>query len=169
MNLSDDEVKDLVYSYKDGEVTNELYTFGMMLLSEIQARAAQLDSKSTTMLGWATGILAFLLIATNKSITAIPARFAAASGVFALLAVICSFLALRTREDWGWPGDTSWLCKTALVSGDELKRFHIRVIHEVRQTHLVATKRKARRLLLAESFIAIAAVFLFIGSIRFTF
>ncbi len=165
-DLSKDAVKQLVYSYKDQGVTNELYGLGMMLLSEIQQRAAQLDSKSTMALGWATSILAFVFVVTNKITTVIPARFAATSGAFALLAAIFSFSALRTRDDWGWFSDESWLCCTALVSEDELKRYHIRVIHDIRQTHLAATRKKAHRLLFAEIFLGIAAIFLFLGGIH---
>jgi hypothetical protein len=165
MELTTDEVKARVYSYQDEKITAELYAFGMMLLSEIQQRAAQLDSKSAVVLGWATGILAFVFFANNKIAPSLPARFATATGAFALLAVVFSFFALRTRDEWGWPTDESWFCSTALTSADELKRYYIRVMHDVRQTHLAATKRKARRLSYAEAFLALAALFLFVGSI----
>jgi hypothetical protein len=45
------EVNRIVYSYADTAVTDELYSFGGLLLTEIRTRAGNIDSKSATMLG----------------------------------------------------------------------------------------------------------------------
>lgn len=64
-DLSKDDVSRIIYSYKDEGVTDELYAFGKMLLSETDDRAKQIDSKATSVLGWATAILAFLFTQTH--------------------------------------------------------------------------------------------------------
>jgi hypothetical protein len=59
-DLSKEQMKELVYCYDDHGVTDELYSFGVMLLNEIGQRSGQIETKAATTLGWATGMLAFL-------------------------------------------------------------------------------------------------------------
>lgn len=67
--LSLEDVKRIVGSYKDSGVTDELYSFGSVLLAEVRNRAGRIDSKAATMLGWATGILAFLFTEIDKRLS----------------------------------------------------------------------------------------------------
>lgn len=161
-NLSKQAVGDLVCSYQNSAVTEELYRFGTMMLAEMQERSGRLDSKSAIVLGWATGILAFLFVETNK-LSGVGLYFAFASGIFTLLAVVCCFLALRTRSDWKAPSDKSWIRETALGSEDEIKRYHIRVMHDMRQLNLQITEDKSVRLRLGEIFLTAGAALLFSG------
>jgi hypothetical protein len=66
-NLSKPEVRDLVYSYESEEVTNQLYDFGKILLGDVERRSIRINSQSTTVLGWATAVLAFLFAFANNS------------------------------------------------------------------------------------------------------
>src|SRR6266566_5244275 len=109
-DLSLDDVNRLVYSYQGSGVTDELYSFGSLLLTEIRNRAGHIDSKSATMMGWSTGILVFLFTQLDKhgsgGFTAL--MFGLASGLCCLCAAIYSFLALRARNEWKWPSDQDW-------------------------------------------------------------
>jgi hypothetical protein len=84
-DLPIEEVKRIVYSYGDARVTDELYSFGSVLLTEIRNHAGNIDSKSATMLGWSTGILVFLFTQMDKhSGGFIALAFAVASGLCCL-------------------------------------------------------------------------------------
>lgn len=160
--LSKEEVSRLVYSYQDEAVTDELYQFGMVLMSEIQDRADRINSQSTIVLGWATAILALLLTQSNK-FGGGGMYFALVAEVSTILAVIAAFCAGRTRGNWSWPSDSSWIRESALVSKDEMMRYHIRVMHDVRQQHLRITKKKARCLFYSELLLVLGAIALFAG------
>lgn len=166
-DLSKTEVSTLVYSYKEDDgVTDELYRFGTMMLSEVQDRSARLDSKAGTILGWGTGILAFLFVEISKTPEAIKLYFTFGSGLSALLAVIFAFLGLRTRGSWKSASDRAWIKETALCDADELKRYHIRVIHDIRHWRLRITQRKSSQLFWGEIFLSLAAALLFCGILQ---
>jgi hypothetical protein len=125
-DLSAEDVKQLVYSYQDTEVSDELLSFGQMLLDEANDWAKQIDSKATGVLGWATAILAFLFTQLTKTSGMVNLSLGVASGSFAMLAVRRAYKALQARKGWLWPSDRDWFEETAFGSADELKRFHIR-------------------------------------------
>jgi hypothetical protein len=163
-DLSTEEVNRLVYSYDDSGITDELYSFGSVLLQDIRNRAGSIDSKSATMLGWSTGILVFLFTQLDKRTSGgITLAFGVASGLCCLLAAIYAFLALRARNEWKWPSDKDWFEESALSASDELKRFHIRSIHEVRQAQRQVTDQKGARLFISQDFLVIGAVLLACG------
>jgi hypothetical protein len=162
-NLTKDDVKELIYSYEQPQVTDELYTFGAMLLNEVQERSGQIDSKAAVILGWATGILAFLFTQFSSESGWVNGAIVTTGGLFALLAVIFSYSALRARSNWRYPSDRDWFEKTALSDSDELKRFHIRSIHEVRQVQKEIAEVKGDALLKGQRFLLIAASVLAAG------
>ena len=162
-DLTKDAVKDLIYSYKEPAVTDELYAFGAMLLAEVQERSGQIDSKAATVLGWASGILAFLFTQFGNASGWVSGILATFGGIFALFAVIYSYAALRARRDWRSPSDHDWFEKTALSSADELKRFHVRSIHDVRQVEKEIADKKGTALLKAQWFLLAAAAVLAVG------
>lgn len=162
-DLSKEAVSDLVYSYKDNGITEELNSFGLMLLSESQERARQINSAAVTVLTWATGVLALLVTQLDVSATGIQLATLLLGAASSLLAVICSFLALRIKDQWLWPSDKDWFEESALVSKDELTRFHIRSIHEVKQAKEIITERKGLLLFRAQQFLMAGAFLLAIG------
>jgi hypothetical protein len=162
-DLSNEEVRKLVYSYEDPQVTDELYSFGQMLLTEVQQRAGQIDSKATTILGWATAILAFLFTQLDKTGGAVDLGFGSAVAGLTSVAVISSYCALRAREGWRWPSDRDWFQKAALCKGDELKRFHLRSIHDARRSQRDLTERKARFLIWGQRFLMLGSCVLALG------
>jgi hypothetical protein len=94
-SLSISEVKEVIYSYQDSEVTNQLYAFGSVLLGEIQDRAKQIDGKAVMVLGWSLAVLAFWFTQAQDIRGFIEFIFAAASTVLALLAAAFSYKARR--------------------------------------------------------------------------
>lgn len=157
------EVNRIVYSYMDAAITDELYGFGSVLLTEIRTRKGNIDSKSATMLGWSTGLLVFLFTQTDKHSGFVALAFAVASGLCCLLSAIYAFLALRVRDEWKWPSDKDWFEESALSDADELKRFHIRSLHEVKQTWSRVTDQKGNRLYVSQDFLVVGAVLLALG------
>lgn len=162
-DLTKETVSNLVYSYKDNAVSEELNSFGLMLLAASQERARQINSTAVTILTWATGILAILITQLDVSATRIQLVILLFGSASSLVAVIYSFLALRIRDEWLWPSDKDWFQKTALVSKDELMRFHIRSIHEVKQAKELITERKGLFLFRAQQFLMSGAFLLATG------
>jgi len=159
-DFSREEVKRLVYAYEDTGVTDELYSFGVMLLNEIDQRSAQIDTKAAITLGWATAVLAFVVSTTRQANNNFHLTVSFMAVVCALVTVVFSFAALRVYDEWVWPSDKDWLEEVAFINADELRRFHIRSIHEVRQNHKSITDKKATRLFWGQRFLVAAAAVL---------
>lgn len=162
-DLSREEVKALVYSYEKPEVTNQLFEFGKMLLEEVEDRSRRINSQSVTVLGWSMAIIAFLVSGINRAPTGISGYFALGSAIAALIAMVFSSNALRTRPNWGLPSDKSWIHGSALVQEDELKRYHIRVIYDVMKGNVPLVNSKSRSIYIAEVSLIVAASALIMG------
>ncbi|PYX58169.1 MAG: hypothetical protein DMG76_09880 [Acidobacteria bacterium] len=117
-DLPDTEIKRLVYAYEDPQITDELYRFGKMLLTEIDDRVKHIDSKAGTVLAWSTAILAFLFTQITSGRGALNLSLGSLISVLALLAVISAYSTLRTRQEWLWPSDRDWFEATAFGSAD---------------------------------------------------
>jgi hypothetical protein len=113
-------------------------------------------------LEWSTAILAFLLVGINRASGA-GGYFLLFSSVFSIVAVVCSFIALRTRGDWKSPSDESWIHQSAFVREDGLKRYHIRVLHDVKRWRLAITNAKSSSLFAGELSLILASMTLFAG------
>jgi hypothetical protein len=159
-DLSDAEVEDRIYSYEDMGVTDELLAFGQVLVEEVQQRGGQIDSKAAMVLGWSTAVLAFLLDRVRDVSVVWSLGISLAGGLCALFAAILAYRALRARQGWKYPSDADWFQKSALVSGDELKRFHIRCWHEIRKSQNALVEQKGKLLLSSQWLLVIAAAFL---------
>jgi hypothetical protein len=166
-DLSKEEVKRLVYLYSDTKITDELYSFGSLLLADVRSRSGHIDSKAATILGWATGILVFLFTELNRSRGSVELTFGVASGACCLGAAIYAFLALRARDEWKWPSDKDWfpeaVLSSATANAEDLKRFHIRSIHDTKQALRQVTDRKGDRLLLSQDYLIAGAVLFALG------
>jgi hypothetical protein len=60
--LPGEEVDQLLAKYPSEDVTKELFDFGQMLLTTDDERVGLIDSKATTLIGYSSAILAFLLM-----------------------------------------------------------------------------------------------------------
>jgi hypothetical protein len=131
-----------------------------MLLTEVQERAKQIDSKSAIVFGWATAIMAFLFTQMHRSDALVIIVIGFLSAFLSVIAAVFAYLALRTRDEWLWPSDKDWFERSAFGCEDELKRFHIRAMHEARHAQLKATKAKTEHLSISETFLVFSAVVL---------
>ena len=65
-DISDDDLPTILDSYEDQKVTDHLYAFGSMLITEIGQRADRIESKANLVIGWSTALLAFLFTQLGK-------------------------------------------------------------------------------------------------------
>jgi hypothetical protein len=163
MDLSKKEVANLVGSDTDSGVTDTLYNFGSSLVSEIQERASAIDSKATTILSWSTAILAFLFAESSNFSTHPEKLFLVSATCFGVFAVIFSFWALRSRNQWEWPGDDLWFPSPLFSSADMMKRHYVCVFHAIKTSHRKLTEEKGRMLSYGEFFLMISALLLGAG------
>jgi hypothetical protein len=161
--LSETEVKELVYSYKEIGVTNHLYDFGKLLLTDSDRRSARINSQSVTILGWSTAVLAFLIGFGRHFPPSRTPYLVLLGGVFCLMAVALAFFAIQTRQEWAWPSDKAWIHRTALNTEDALRRHHVRVMHTIKRQRQAVVDRKSWFLFLAEVSLTLAALALFVG------
>lgn len=164
-DLPKEEVNRLVYSYQDSAITDELYAFGVALLSESRDRTSQINSRAATVLTWATGVLALLFSQLDISLNNFQLTIVLLGSASALSAVIYSFLSLRLRDKWCSPSDKDWFEETALTSADELKRFHVRSMHEIRNSEEAMAEEKGGLLFRGQKCLMVAAVLMALGLI----
>ncbi|HLW71892.1 MAG TPA: hypothetical protein VKS22_14855 [Candidatus Binataceae bacterium] len=136
-----------------------------LLMAEVQQRSSQIDSKAAMILGWSTAVLAFLLnpLRGGGVSATLSLGLSVAGGLCALFAALQGYRALRARQDWECPSDADWFEKSALINGDELKRFHIRCWHGVRKSQNSLAEQKGTLLLSGQRLLLSAAAFLAAG------
>lgn len=158
-DLSRDAVKGLLMPVEDHSVIEQLYAFGTILLAEIKERNAEIEKKAGVLLGWSVAITAFLYTQFDKikSWTALSSIVAAAFGL------ICAYMAMKSRSDWRSPSDRDWMKDSCLNSPDDLKIFHVRSMHEIRQNQCEIARKKGNWLLSAELSLIVSAALLTIG------
>ncbi len=161
--LSEQEVDDLIDQYTSEGVTDELYKFGAMLLSENESRAASIDSKATTVVGYSGAILAFLILQAPIWAKATVWELAGISiaAFVAACACVCAFSALRGARDWAWFSEKQWFSKSAALKGaDPLKRYYLKCMHGIKQANHRIANQKADSLIKAQMLLAVAAIVL---------
>jgi len=159
--LPDNEVDIVIDNIVSEEVTNELYKFGTMLLSENESRTAAIDSKATTLVGYSGAILAFLILQAPTWTRATSWELAGISlaALAAAVACIFAFSALRGARDWTWFSEKQWFPKNAALQGaDQLKRHYLKCMHGVKQSNHRITNEKANSLIAAQLLLAAAAI-----------
>ena len=156
------DVDDLLQKYSSEEVTNELFEFGRVLLATNDDRVALIDSKATTLVGYSSAILAFLLIRGPSGMHFCVESIAiAVAGIFAGAACVCAGLALRGAQNWSALSEATWLPQEQIVAGpDPLKRFYIGAMHQVLQDNHRIANRKADQMILAQFCVAVAGMLL---------
>jgi hypothetical protein len=159
-----EEIKHLLLAADNKELTEELFSFGQLLLDEMQQRTAQLDTKLISLLGWTAAILAFLLVgdasglasATKAGVTTIIMMLMAT--LTSLGAVTCSFLGVKTTV-WEFPSEKDWFQTKLFNDPLKMKKFHLISMLVTHQVHNRANDRKGRRAHEAEWLLAASAAF----------
>ncbi len=145
------------------KVADQLYSFGALLLGEVQQRTTALDAKLTSVLGWTAAMLAFLLIG-NQSWVAAPMDSLARlqnwlmifAAVLAIGAIFCAFLGMKTTL-WIWPSQRDWFKMSLFDQGLTLKKFHIIAMLEAHQAHNHLNQDKGKWAWHSQWLLAVAA------------
>lgn len=144
--LTEDEVKQRLESYSDPAITDELYKFGLSLVTESLDSLYRLDTKAYAIAGYSGAIFSALFSAAVLS-DGLPegkvyplVLFLA--GAFALVAAFDSLAATKLRYVEFFSPD-EWFKKEQLGSPDQLKRYHVLCMYGVRQSHRSSHRKKA--------------------------
>jgi hypothetical protein len=157
------EIERLLMANTYQELTEELFSFGQLLLDEVQQRTAQLDTKLISLLGWTAAILAFLLVGDASWLES-TYKLGLATTITILLAtlsslgaVACSFLGVKT-EVFQFSSEKDWF-KTSLFDDVlTMKKYHLVSMLETHQAHNRLNERKGQRAHEAEWLLAVSAV-----------
>jgi len=126
----------------------QLFKFGLLLMTEVQQRTGQIDSKLTSTLGWTSAMLAFLILGTLGTKELFGQVWLVLVVLLAIIAAtsatLCAFLGLRTQGRWPVPSEIDWFQPSLLGQPERLKRYHILSMLEVRRAHNAFNIRKAR-------------------------
>jgi len=152
VNLDETEVNGRLCSYENPKVTDELYDFGSMLVSEMIDVNHRLDSKGTTLAGYSTGAVA-LLVSTASFWRPVVGQWASVA-VFtaAFCAMVASVLSLKAASlfTFKWFSDDEWLHKKYLEDSDTLRRYRILTMHNIVESHRNAADEKSDYLRVAQ-------------------
>src|SRR5579859_7697219 len=107
----------------EAALVDEYYRFGAMLVSLVQTVASQIETKLTSILSLACGMLVFLLFGTAMQ-TFVPARaWTNSAAASALIAAGIAAWGLLTRV-WRLPSERDWF-KEELRNGADLVKYHV--------------------------------------------
>jgi hypothetical protein len=168
MELTQDDVSKRLISYDSPNITDSLYSMGIMLLNECAERVRTLDSKATTIISY-TGAIIGLMMSTFPIWTSAVDRwaiFAALVGaLFGLLGAASGFWATYLTE-FSMPSDSDWIEKDGLQDQDRLKRYYIASIHLAIQSHEMALHSKTRRVKIAQTclFLMVVSISIALGN-----
>jgi len=157
------EIERLLLANEYQELTEELFSFGQLLLDEIQQRTAQLDTKLISLLGWTAAILAFLLVGDASWLESayktglVTTIFMLLATLSSLGAVICSFLGVKTTV-WQFPSERDWFQTSLFDDVLAMKKYHLISMLETHQAHSRVNARKGQRAHEAEWLLAVSAV-----------
>ena len=150
--LDSQEVKRRLASYKSPDVTNELYSFGSMLVTEAVDRVHKVEGKAGTLAGYSGAILA--LIVSSFSLwnghfheAEKIAMYCAAFGAFCSQA--CALWALKIDE-FKWFSVNDWLRGECLSDAEVLRKYRIVTIDVILKSHRDVAERKSSRIALAQ-------------------
>ncbi|MBZ5533026.1 MAG: plasmid SOS inhibition protein A [Acidobacteriia bacterium] len=159
-DLSTGDVKELLKPITNHDVIAELYSFGSTLLIDIKERNSQIEAKAAVVIGWSTGIAAFLFTQIKAEVWGVVVMPAIIASIFA---VISAYRVIKTRPDWRDPSDKDWFRESALKDADDLRIFHVRSMHDIRQNQSDIAGEKAEFLLRAERWLIASATLLALG------
>lgn len=161
-SLSNQEMKGRLASYELPEVTNELYSFGSMLVSEIVDRVHKAEAKAGTLAGYSGAILA-LIVSTfslwNGHFHAAEKGAMYGAAFMAFVSQMCALWALKI-DKFNWFSDNDWLRGECLSDVEALRKYHLLTMHTVIVSHGEAAERKSNRIALAQRFLLVTGVFL---------
>jgi hypothetical protein len=159
-----DDVDDLVDRGISKETAEELFTFGKLLFANNDDRIKTIEAKASSILGYSSAILAFLLTRSADLDRSRPTAICVALiAACAVSACVCGWLALKSRS-WKALGESTWFppknFRERLDEPDDLKRWYIKAMHQMYQENHRITDKKARLMIGAQLSIGVAGLLL---------
>lgn len=164
-NLTSDQVLDRTELVSNHQSIDELYCFGSMLLSETRERKSRLESKATNVLVWSMAFVAFIFSRVDSgkfsfnSGARIPSVFALVAAVAAMVSIVFSWMVVRVGYG-PIVGDEHWFPSEDINNPEELKLYHVRVMHTAKTNSEQSANSKGIWLYRAQTFMAISGIFL---------
>ena len=158
-SINIDDAKAALRAHPTREVLDELRGFGDLMMSEVVSRAGLLETKALGALGWASVILAFLLLGgpTWRNVAWWQTCGLVLGALAALFSAERSFDALRVRK-WTWPSQRDWFRSDLFDDVNSLRIYHLLALLENHETHSLANGEKARSLEWAQWGLLLAAL-----------
>lgn len=162
-DLSAPELKKLLEPVTNSEVITELYSFGQLLLADLRDNNKQIESKAGTILGWSTGIAAFLLTQSSGEKSLAMLVLIGLISLACTVAIGCAYAALKSRAGWLVASDRDWFKDNSFENPDDMKLFHIRSLHDMKANQIFMVRTKGKWLHVAETALSAAAALLIVG------
>jgi hypothetical protein len=144
--LSEAEVEGRLRSYQSDSTTDELYSFGLGMVQEAIERYHRYDSTATKIAGYSGAVVALLISQLSewrKSLDWWVVLVLFSAALMALAAAGLGLRAIALREiPWYSPRD--WFREEFLENSNNLRRYHILCMYEIRQLYIKECGRKAR-------------------------
>ncbi len=133
--LSENQVRARIGAYENLQTTDEIYTFGRMLLTEEVARIRVIESKATVTAGYASAVLVFVF-SRFHAFPDMDLRIKVLTVVIAVLAslgIVLAVWALRISQA-RWFSDREWFQNDDGLGEnvDLRKRYYIVAMHDVK-------------------------------------
>lgn len=151
-----DRLKDTLPAQSE-EVLSALEHFGGTLLDEMLARAALIESKAISILGWSTALLGLLLL-QGSGPQAIRNPWMLRLTVLVTLVALGAAAAAARARTWPWPTIRHWFAEDQFAKPRVLRGLHLIAMLEAYLGHAAVTERKARALQVSQAAILGAGV-----------
>ncbi len=162
--LPESEAIELLGSYpkEKHEITAELAVFGKMLMDMTNQRAASLDAKATSIVGYSIALLAFLVanakdwtshLSAGEKLLALPASLS----IF--VAIVAGGWAMRAQR-WAWFSAKDWIRREILVDVETQRRYYLSVAQKVHRRNERVNESKACAVVTAQMALACGGVLL---------
>jgi hypothetical protein len=163
--LSEEEVRARLVAYEDTGITDELYDFGKMLVSEAINRINRLDTKAASIAAYSVGIITLLASTSSTWIPRMHGLWSSTlviSGVLAFVGASCAVkgLVLRPIE---WFSENEWLSQECLSSRERLRKYRILTMWGVLTSWSEAGKNKSAWIARAQYALLAAAILLVVS------
>jgi len=161
-HLRAEEVRERLAAYQEPKITDELYDFGKMLITETLDRVKALDNKAAAIAAYSVGLIT-LLVSTRANwstgLHAWAAGLPLCGGVAAFFAALYAVSALALKR-YNWFSENEWMERDCLADPDRLRRYHVLAMWKVLGSHNSTCETKASRITAAQWLLLTAAVFL---------
>lgn len=141
----------------DAQILSALEQFAGPMLDELFGRIATLETKATSVVGWSTALLGFLLFWSNKPSAQPGLGLVYAATLMAIAAILSGSFAACARR-WQWPTIEQWFREDEFNSPTRLRAQHLIALLRAYQSHTVVSKRQGWALLIGQAAVFIAGM-----------